>query len=176
MEYVDGEDLASLLSRIGRLPRDKALDLARDLCAGRPFFDARTLGDLRTQHTEPKAPRLSAGPRSEPIERFVLWSGLGQARPGPWLFFYRASPRKLVAANRDASVRFDDPPGPSTRIARRPGRESCPARASRCGSRRPRTAGGPSGLPVLLTIVGLSVYGCRTSLAGKPAFGRLLED
>src|SRR3954452_24536618 len=28
MEYVDGEDLASLLRRIGRLPQDKALELA----------------------------------------------------------------------------------------------------------------------------------------------------
>jgi predicted Ser/Thr protein kinase len=34
MEYVDGEDLQSLLARIGRLPPDKALDIARDLCAG----------------------------------------------------------------------------------------------------------------------------------------------
>jgi serine/threonine-protein kinase len=34
MEYVDGEDLASLLKRIGRLPPDKALDIARELCAG----------------------------------------------------------------------------------------------------------------------------------------------
>ena len=34
MEYVDGEDLASLLRRIGRLPHDKALDIARQLCAG----------------------------------------------------------------------------------------------------------------------------------------------
>ncbi len=34
MEYVDGEDLASLLKRIGRLPADKALDIARELCAG----------------------------------------------------------------------------------------------------------------------------------------------
>jgi serine/threonine-protein kinase len=34
MEYVDGEDLASLLRRIGRLPEDKALDMARQLCAG----------------------------------------------------------------------------------------------------------------------------------------------
>jgi len=34
MEYVDGEDLASLLRRIGRLPQDKALDIARHLCAG----------------------------------------------------------------------------------------------------------------------------------------------
>ena len=34
MEYVDGEDLASLLRRIGRLPPDKALDISRHLCAG----------------------------------------------------------------------------------------------------------------------------------------------
>ncbi len=34
MEYVDGEDLASLLRRIGRLPHDKALDIGRRLCAG----------------------------------------------------------------------------------------------------------------------------------------------
>jgi serine/threonine-protein kinase len=34
MEYVDGEDLASLLRRIGRLPADKALEIARHICAG----------------------------------------------------------------------------------------------------------------------------------------------
>ena len=34
MEFVDGEDLASLLRRIGRLPGDKALEIARQLCAG----------------------------------------------------------------------------------------------------------------------------------------------
>ncbi len=34
MEYVDGEDLASLLGRIGRLPSDKVLEIAHDLCAG----------------------------------------------------------------------------------------------------------------------------------------------
>src|SRR4051794_17995204 len=34
MEYVDGEDLASLLRRIGRIPQDKAIDIARQLCAG----------------------------------------------------------------------------------------------------------------------------------------------
>jgi serine/threonine-protein kinase len=33
MEYVDGEDLASLLRRIGRLVGDKALEIARQLCA-----------------------------------------------------------------------------------------------------------------------------------------------
>jgi len=34
MEYVDGEDLSSLLRRIGRLPEDKALEIARQICAG----------------------------------------------------------------------------------------------------------------------------------------------
>ncbi len=34
MEYVDGEDLASLLRRIGRLPEGKAVQIARQLCAG----------------------------------------------------------------------------------------------------------------------------------------------
>src|SRR5579872_2079248 len=34
MEYVDGEDLADLLTRIGRLPADKALETARKICAG----------------------------------------------------------------------------------------------------------------------------------------------
>jgi len=34
MEYVDGEDLGSLLRRIGRLPGDKALEIGRRLCAG----------------------------------------------------------------------------------------------------------------------------------------------
>jgi Protein kinase domain len=34
MEYVDGEDLGSLLRRIGRLPGDKAVEIARRLCAG----------------------------------------------------------------------------------------------------------------------------------------------
>jgi Protein kinase domain len=328
MEYVDGENLASLLSRIGRLPPDKALELARDLCAGlaavhdkgvvhrdlKPanvmidgrgraritdfglavskgaaqpeffagtpaymspeqlagneatprsdlyalglvlfemfmgvaFYDARTLTDVFAQHREPKAPRLATLPRSEGVERFVQpcleedplarpasaravaallpgggdpldalvaagetpspdvvaaagrvgelsvpaawagllatvaalvlsahfadrgtllglapppkppevliersrqilvrfgyaggaadtahgfdwdpafvshrsrqqpardrWKGLRQARPGPWLFFYRQSPRTLVATNRDGAVRIDDPP------------------------------------------------------------------
>ncbi len=34
MEYVDGEDLASLLRRIERLPPERGLAVARELCAG----------------------------------------------------------------------------------------------------------------------------------------------
>jgi hypothetical protein len=41
MEYVDGEDLGSLLRRIGRLPGDKAVEIARKLCAGLAAAHAR---------------------------------------------------------------------------------------------------------------------------------------
>ncbi|MCC6784513.1 MAG: serine/threonine protein kinase [Planctomycetes bacterium] len=34
MEFIDGEDLARLLRRIGQLPETKALEVARQLCAG----------------------------------------------------------------------------------------------------------------------------------------------
>ena len=36
MEYIDGEDLASLLRRIGRLPQDKAIEFTRRICAALP--------------------------------------------------------------------------------------------------------------------------------------------
>src|SRR5262245_12484010 len=41
MEYIDGEDLATLLSRIGRLPAAKALEIAHELCAGLAAAHAR---------------------------------------------------------------------------------------------------------------------------------------
>lgn len=34
MEFIDGEDLSSLLRRIGRLPQDKAVEFTRKICAG----------------------------------------------------------------------------------------------------------------------------------------------
>jgi serine/threonine-protein kinase len=34
MEYVDGEDLATLLRRVGRFPSDRAVEIARQICAG----------------------------------------------------------------------------------------------------------------------------------------------
>ena len=34
MEYVDGEDVASLLRRVGRLPAEKGLRITEQLCAG----------------------------------------------------------------------------------------------------------------------------------------------
>src|SRR5580765_7010479 len=41
MEYVDGEDLASLLRRIGRLPPTKANEIAQQICAGLMAAHAR---------------------------------------------------------------------------------------------------------------------------------------
>jgi len=34
MEYLDGEDLKTLIRRIGRLPQDKAIEFTRKICAG----------------------------------------------------------------------------------------------------------------------------------------------
>jgi serine/threonine-protein kinase len=34
MEYIDGEDVASLLRRVGRFPQDRAIEIARQICAG----------------------------------------------------------------------------------------------------------------------------------------------
>ena len=34
MEFIKGEELSSLLRRIGRLPEDKAIQIARQICAG----------------------------------------------------------------------------------------------------------------------------------------------
>ena len=53
MEYVDGEDLASSLRRFGRIPQDKAIQIARQLCAG----------VAAAHETRRAAPRSEAGQR-----------------------------------------------------------------------------------------------------------------
>lgn len=52
MEYVDGDDLAALLQRIGRLPAEKALEIARKLCAGLAAAHSRGVihRDLKPQN------------------------------------------------------------------------------------------------------------------------------
>jgi serine/threonine protein kinase len=52
MEYVDGEDLASLVRRIGRLPGDKATDIAHQLCGGLAAAHAKGVlhRDLKPQN------------------------------------------------------------------------------------------------------------------------------
>ncbi len=75
MEFVSGEDLHSLLRRIGRLPRDKALDVARQLCAG--LAAAHEAGVLHLD-LKPANVMLDAGGRVR-ITDFGLASAAGEA-------------------------------------------------------------------------------------------------
>jgi serine/threonine protein kinase len=54
-EYVDGEDLSSLLRRIGRLPSDKAIEIARQLCAGLAAAHDKGVPSGLTIHSESPA-------------------------------------------------------------------------------------------------------------------------
>ena len=62
MEYVDGEDLADLLQRIGRLPADKALDTARKICAG-----LAAAHDRGVIHRDLKPQNIMLNKRGEPV-------------------------------------------------------------------------------------------------------------
>lgn len=52
MEYVDGEDLSSLLRRIGRLPAERGVEIARRICAGLAAAHAKGVihRDLKPQN------------------------------------------------------------------------------------------------------------------------------
>jgi serine/threonine-protein kinase len=61
MEYVDGEDLAASLKRIGRFPEDRAIEIARQLAGARRR--ARTWRrPSRSQAREHHARRCGEGP------------------------------------------------------------------------------------------------------------------
>ncbi len=70
MEYVDGEDLASLLRRIGRLPADKAIEIARNVGMAEEFqCELHVFG--RDRHAI-----RPANVRSEVIRRFTVVGGV----------------------------------------------------------------------------------------------------
>jgi serine/threonine-protein kinase len=52
MEYIDGEDLASLLRRVGRLPEEKGVEIARQLCLALAAVHEQSLlhRDLKPQN------------------------------------------------------------------------------------------------------------------------------
>jgi serine/threonine-protein kinase len=62
MEYVDGEDLADLLLRIGRLPAGKALETARKICAG-----LAAAHDKGVIHRDLKPQNIMLNKRGEPV-------------------------------------------------------------------------------------------------------------
>lgn len=78
MEYVRGEELGSLLKRIGRLPEDKAIETARQMCAGLAAIHARGI-----LHRDLKPSNVMLDERGEVrITDFGLAAnadGLGQA-------------------------------------------------------------------------------------------------
>jgi serine/threonine protein kinase len=72
MEYVDGENLATSLRRIGRFPEDKAADIARQLCAGLAAAHQRGVihRDLKTRQRDAR--------RSRPRPHHGLWARGGR--------------------------------------------------------------------------------------------------
>ena len=78
MEYVDGEDLASLLRRIGRLPQDKAVDIARQLCAG--LAAAHSKGVL---HRDLKPANIMLDGRGQVVMTDFGLAGLSDQIRGP---------------------------------------------------------------------------------------------
>jgi serine/threonine-protein kinase len=103
MEYIDGEDLSSLLRRIGRLPADKAVEFARKMCAG--LAAAHKQGVL---HRDLKPGNIMIDARGEPrITDFglaALAAGLEGAEIRNGTPVYMA-PEQLEG--REVSVRSD---------------------------------------------------------------------
>ena len=105
MEFVDGEDLASLLRRIGRLPADKAVEIAREICAGLARHPRPRRAPSRPQARErddrrarPRAHhRLRAGRAAEARPAIPRRS---PARPPTW----RPRPRRRTRAHRPSDL------------------------------------------------------------------------
>jgi hypothetical protein len=101
MEYVDGEDLASLLRRIGRVPQDKAVEIARQLCAG-----VAAAHDRGVIHRDLKPANVMIdGEGNVRITDFGIATAMGTAEEG-----FVGTPQYMAPeqiAGRPASIRSD---------------------------------------------------------------------
>jgi serine/threonine-protein kinase len=78
MEYVDGEDLAALLGRIGQLPKAKALEVAHELCSGLAAAHAKNV-----IHRDLKPANVMIDGRGHArITDFGLAVGIGESSGG----------------------------------------------------------------------------------------------
>jgi serine/threonine-protein kinase len=107
MEYIDGEDLCSLLRRIGRLPGDKALEIARHLCAG--LAAAHDKGVL---HRDLKPANIMLDGRGQPLITDFGLAGMADqlARPSNAASVREGTPAYQAPeqrAGREVSVRSD---------------------------------------------------------------------
>jgi len=101
MEYVDGEDLALLLRRIGRIPQDKAVELARQLCAGVAAAHERGVvhRDLKPANV------MIDGEGDVRITDFGIATAIGDADPGAAGTPQYMAPEQLVG--KPASIKTD---------------------------------------------------------------------
>ncbi len=103
MEYVDGEDLASLLRRIGRLPPDKATEIARQICAG--LAAAHEFGVI---HRDLKPSNVMLDGRGKArVTDFGLAAAAGEFRPEESRAGTPAYMAPEQLAGKEATVRSD---------------------------------------------------------------------
>jgi len=101
MELIEGEDLSSLQRRIGRLPPDKLLDVARQLAAGLAAAHAR--GVLH-RDLKPTNVMIDADGQVKITDFGIATAALGEDRSGAGTPAYMA-PERL--AGEPASVKSD---------------------------------------------------------------------
>lgn len=103
MEHIGGEDLAALLQRIGRLPADKAIELALQLCGG-----LAAIHDAGILHRDLKPSNVMIDARGRArITDFGVAALAGELRPGEARAGTLAYMAPEQAVHGEVSVRSD---------------------------------------------------------------------
>jgi serine/threonine protein kinase len=127
MEYIDGEDLASLLQRIGYLSNDKANDIARQLVAG--LASAHDRGVL---HRDLKPANIILDGQGRPGHRYL--HSAGRCRVNSRLGADRPAARAAESVRR----RNDSPARRAQRVGHEMMRDAIAVREP--GTRNPRAS------------------------------------